>query len=167
LPQSRKRKTGKGRHGLKATYVKKRSGQRNKIIAIVMIAALVIAAVIFILSGTGGSGEVTTSTGLKYIDVVEGTGPTPERGQTLVVHYTGTLTNGTKFDSSFDRGQPYEFELGTGNVIQGWHEGFATMKVGGKRKLIIPPNLAYGAQGRPRIPANSTLLFDVELLEIK
>ena len=167
MPQSRKRKSGKGRHGLKATYVKKRPGHRNRIIAIVTIAALAIAAVVFIVSRMGGSGEVTTSTGLKYIDVVEGTGPLPQHGQTLVVHYTGTLTNGTKFDSSFDKGEPYEFELGTGNVIPGWHEGFATMKVGGKRKLIIPPSLAYGAQGRPRIPANSTLLFDVELLGIK
>jgi FKBP-type peptidyl-prolyl cis-trans isomerase FkpA len=89
-------------------------------------------------------------------------------GDTVEVHYTGWLTNGTKFDSSRDRGEPFPFTLGTSRVIQGWHEGVAGMKVGGKRKLLIPPALAYGAEGRPPvIPPNAELIFEVELLKIK
>ena len=115
------------------------------------------------------SGEPTvTATGLKFIDTVVGTGATPATGQTVVVHYSGWLSDGTKFDSSVDRGTPFEFVLGTGAVIAGWDEGLATMKVGGKRRLIIPAGLAYGEQGRPpTIPANAELTFDVELREIK
>lgn len=106
-----------------------------------------------------------TSSGLRYIDEVVGTGATAQRGQTVNVHYTGWLTTGQKFDSSRDRGQPFAFPLGAGRVITGWDEGVAGMKVGGKRRLIIPPALGYGAQGVPgAIPANSTLIFDVELL---
>ncbi|MCA1621883.1 MAG: FKBP-type peptidyl-prolyl cis-trans isomerase [Acidobacteria bacterium] len=117
----------------------------------------------------GGAGaEVTTPSGLKYTDLVVGTGPSPQTGQTAVVHYTGTLTNGTKFDSSVDRSQPYEFKLGRGEVIKGWDEGVATMKVGGKRRLEVPAALGYGAAGRPpKIPGGSTLLFDIELLNVK
>lgn len=108
---------------------------------------------------------VTTDSGLKYVDIVEGTGATPQKGQTVSVHYTGTLENGTKFDSSRDRGQPFQFPLGAGRVIKGWDEGIATMKVGGQRKLIIPPDLGYGSRGAGGvIPPNATLLFDVELL---
>ncbi|HEY7543521.1 MAG TPA: FKBP-type peptidyl-prolyl cis-trans isomerase [Blastocatellia bacterium] len=110
---------------------------------------------------------ITTPSGLKYIDLVEGTGPSPQPGQRVTVHYTGTLTNGTKFDSSVDKGQPYEFKIGTGVVIKGWDEGIMSMKVGGKRKLIVPPELGYGGRRNGRIPPNSTLLFDVELLDIK
>jgi peptidylprolyl isomerase len=123
---------------------------------------------------TGGpppvSGEtVTTDSGLQYIDIEEGTGATPQVGETVAVHYTGWLTDGTKFDSSVDRGTPFTFVLGTTplQVIAGWDEGLATMKVGGERRLIIPPELAYGEVGRPGIPASSTLIFDVELLEIQ
>jgi peptidylprolyl isomerase len=111
---------------------------------------------------------VTTRTGLKYQDLVMGTGPTPKAGDTVIVHYTGWLTNGKKFDSSVDRNQPFSFVLGRGQVIKGWDEGVASMHVGGKRKLIIPPDLAYGAQGYPgAIPPNSTLIFQVELLRIR
>lgn len=110
----------------------------------------------------------TTASGLQYQEITEGTGATPQEGQTVVVHYTGTLTNGTKFDSSVDRDQPFRFRLGVGQVIKGWDEGLSTMKVGGKRKLIIPAVLAYGAQAVGGvIPANSTLHFDVELLGIE
>lgn len=112
---------------------------------------------------------VTTKSGLKYEDLVVGKGPSPKKGQVVVVHYTGWLTNGTKFDSSKDHGQPFEFAIGTGGVIKGWDEGVMTMKVGGKRKLTVPPGLGYGAQGTPGgpIPPNATLLFEVELLKVK
>ncbi len=110
---------------------------------------------------------VTTPDGLKYTEIKEGTGATPKKGQTVEVHYTGTLQDGTKFDSSRDRGQPFEFQLGVGQVIKGWDEGISTMKVGGRRKLIIPPQLGYGARGAGGvIPPNATLLFDVELLKV-
>ena len=110
---------------------------------------------------------VTTPSGLKYVEIKEGTGATPKTGQTVVVHYTGTLEDGTKFDSSRDRGQPFSFKLGVGQVIKGWDEGLSTMKVGGRRLLTIPPELGYGARGAGGvIPPNATLIFDVELLRI-
>jgi len=112
--------------------------------------------------------EVTTPTGLKYTDEVVGNGPSPRSGQTVVVHYTGWLTNGTKFDSSLDRGQPFTFPLGQGQVIKGWDEGVASMKVGGKRKLVIPPDLGYGSRGAGGvIPPNATLVFEVQLLGVQ
>lgn len=111
---------------------------------------------------------VTTATGLQYEDMSVGTGATPQAGQTVVVHYTGWLTNGNKFDSSVDRGQPFTFPLGQGRVIKGWDEGVASMQVGGKRKLTIPPELGYGAAGFPgAIPPNSVLVFEVELLDLR
>ena len=115
------------------------------------------------------SGEpIETGSGLKYIEIEPGTGDSPEPGETVVVHYTGWLEDGTKFDSSVDRGQPFSFPIGTGRVIAGWDEGLATIQVGGKRRLIIPPDLAYGPAGRPpTIPASATLIFDVELLEVR
>ncbi|MFC7051988.1 FKBP-type peptidyl-prolyl cis-trans isomerase [Hansschlegelia quercus] len=115
---------------------------------------------------------VTTASGLKYQDTVVGTGKTPVVGRAVVVHYTGWLDQGgkkgTKFDSSVDRGQPFTFRLGVGNVIAGWDEGVQGMKVGGKRTLIIPSDLGYGDQGAGGvIPPNATLIFDVELIDVK
>lgn len=106
--------------------------------------------------------------GLKIEDLIVGTGAEAAVGSTVSVHYTGTLLNGTKFDSSVDRGQPFSFTIGKGSVIQGWEQGIQGMKVGGKRKLTIPPALAYGDRAMGNvIPANSTLLFEVDLLDVK
>ena len=111
---------------------------------------------------------VTTASGLQYWDLAPGTGEAAVAGKIAKVHYTGWLTNGTKFDSSVDRNRPFEFPLGAGRVIKGWDEGVVGMKVGGKRQLRIPPELGYGARGAGgRIPPNATLIFDVELLEIR
>jgi peptidylprolyl isomerase len=113
------------------------------------------------------SDYVTTDSGLKYYDLQTGDGATAEAGQQVSVHYTGWLTDGTKFDSSIDRGTPFTFTLGAGNVIPGWDEGVAGMKVGGKRQLVIPPELAYGQSGAGGvIPPNATLIFEVELLSV-
>ena len=177
MPQSRKRHTARRTHTRGASAASQERVQarharqkRTRVVAAVIVVALlaVAAAYLFVpgLPGRAGA-EVTTPSGLKYTDLVVGNGPSPRVGQTAVVHYTGTLTDGTKFDSSLDRGQPYSFPLGTGSVIKGWDEGVATMKVGGKRRLVVPPALGYGAVPRSKIPANSTLLFDVELLDVK
>jgi peptidylprolyl isomerase len=115
---------------------------------------------------TEGKNVITTESGLQYTDLVEGTGATPQKGQKVTVHYTGTLPDGTKFDSSRDRNRPFEFKIGVGQVIKGWDEGVGSMKVGGRRQLVIPPELGYGARGIGPIPPNSTLLFDVELLDV-
>ena len=141
----------------------------------IMVSAAALAAIVAACAQTqaptggagGGGNEVTTASGLKYTDEKVGTGAEAKAGQQVSVHYTGTLTNGTKFDSSKDRNQPFEFPLGAGRVIKGWDEGVAGMKVGGVRKLTIPAALGYGAQGAGGvIPPNATLLFEVELLGV-
>ncbi len=111
---------------------------------------------------------VVTDSGLKYVDIVQGNGPVAVTGQTVIVHYTGWLMNGKKFDSSLDRNKPFSFTLGKGQVIPGWEEGIQGMHVGGKRRLFIPYQLAYGERGYPPvIPPKAMLVFDVQLLEIK
>ena len=121
------------------------------------------------MAGDAASAEnvVTTDSGLQYVVIEEGDGASPQAGQRVFVHYVGTLEDGTKFDSSRDRGRPFDFKIGQGQVIKGWDEGVGDMKVGDRRKLIIPPDLGYGARGAGGvIPPNATLIFDVELLRI-
>ena len=135
-------------------------------------ALLTLAIIALTATPTRAQPVMTTPSGLKIIDTQPGTGASPKTGQTCVMHYTGWLyeggAKGKKFDSSVDRGQPFEFPLGKGQVIPGWDEGVATMKVGGKRTLIIPPSLGYGSSGAGGvIPPNATLIFDVELLGVK
>lgn len=177
LPQSRHRKTNKARKRPKGLYpavsAKPPAGRNRqaRIIAIVVVLAFAATAIGYLIwqrTGSGGT-EITTASGLKYTDLVIGTGASPQLGQTVSVHYTGRLVNGTEFDSSRRPGRrPLEFRLGTADIIQGWNEGIATMKVGGKRKLVIPSALGYGPQGRPPdIPGNSTLIFEVELMGVR
>jgi FKBP-type peptidyl-prolyl cis-trans isomerase FkpA len=112
--------------------------------------------------------KIVTRSGLSYVDIVIGTGPAAKEGDKVTVHYTGYFPDGRKFDSSVDRKEPFSFRLGAGQVIRGWDEGVATMKVGGKRKLMIPPSLGYGTRGAGGvIPPNADLVFDVELLGIQ
>jgi FKBP-type peptidyl-prolyl cis-trans isomerase len=121
------------------------------------------------VTGKKAAGQmVTTESGLQYVDLVEGTGRQAEFGDTATVHYQGWLANGTKFDSSLDRKEPFKFRVGAGHVIKGWDEGVGTMKIGGKRKLIVPPDLGYGSRGAGNvIPPNATLTFEVELLGLR
>jgi len=174
LPQSRKRHTGKSKRTYKGSFTPrhtaspKGTSNTTKVAVGVIIFALVLTGLIYFFARGKSATEVTTASGLKMTDLVEGTGPSPKAGQTVTVHYTGTLENGFKFDSSVDKGKPADFVIGRGQVIKGWDEGLMTMKVGGKRKLVIPPQLGYGSHGRPPdIPGNSTLIFDIELLGVK
>jgi FKBP-type peptidyl-prolyl cis-trans isomerase len=151
----------------------KQRNQRLLIGGIILVVLIVIGYFAFTAlqnrNTASSSGQATTtSSGLQVIDEVVGTGQEAKTGDTVSVNYTGWLADGTKFDSSYDRNQALDFTLGAGNVIKGWDEGVVGMKVGGKRKLIIPPDLAYGASGYPPvIPANATLTFEVELVAIK
>ena len=147
--------------------------RRRALTTLSLAAASALAAGAPITAMAQGAGKtMTTSSGLQITDTKVGTGATPKRGETCVMHYTGWLyengAKGKKFDSSRDRGQPFEFPIGMKRVIAGWDEGVSTMKVGGKRTLIIPPALGYGASGAGGvIPPNATLLFDVELLSAR
>jgi peptidylprolyl isomerase len=140
----------------------------------VLLAAAIVATVSFAQAADRKSGNqeggqvVTTESGLQYVDLVPGKGRQAELGDTATVHYTGWLADGTKFDSSRDRNEPFSFRVGAGQVIKGWDEGVGSMQVGGKRKLIIPPHLGYGPRGVPgAIPPNATLTFEVELLGLR
>ncbi|HWF62537.1 MAG TPA: FKBP-type peptidyl-prolyl cis-trans isomerase [Nitrospira sp.] len=139
------------------------------IIALLVLTSILRGGSIMTASGEqSNTQEVTTSSGLKYVDQVIGTGDAAVAGKTASVHYSGWLENGKKFDSSVDRGQPFSFPLGAGRVIKGWDEGVQGMKVGGKRKLTIPSDLGYGSRGAGGvIPPNATLIFDVELLAVR
>lgn len=151
--------------------------QRNQRIAILVILLLAILGGAYLVFGdrifagqseTSQADMISTASGLQYQDTLVGSGATAKPGDTVSVHYTGTLTDGTKFDSSLDRNQPFEFTIGAGRVIAGWEEGLVGMNVGGKRKLVIPPALGYGAAGAGGvIPPNATLFFEIELLAIK
>lgn len=179
VPLSRHRKTNKARkrprvpHSTPTPQPRTTRNRNLRIGAIALIVVLAGSAVAYVIAhrGTeGGEGgpEVTTPSGLKYVDLKLGDGASPKPGQTITVQYVGTLENGKEFDSSYRHGKPADFQIGTGAVIKGWDEGLMTMKVGGKRKLTIPPKLAYEKPGRPPdIPPNSTLIFEVELLGIK
>ena len=135
---------------------------------LVTLTATVLAADVKPMDKSPGAKEMTTESGLTYVDVVVGNGREAAVGDTATVHYTGWLVDGKKFDSSRDRTEPFSFRVGSGQVIKGWDEGVAGMKVGGKRKLTIPPQLGYGARGAGGvIPPNATLIFDVELLGLR
>ncbi len=150
---------------------------RSLALATALAALVGVSGISLVAAPTGAAAQtmgktMTTASGLEIIDTVVGTGATPKQGQTCVMHYTGWLyengKKGNKFDSSVDRNEPFEFPIGKHQVIAGWDEGVATMKVGGKRTLIIPPQLGYGARGAGGvIPPNATLMFDVELLAVK
>jgi hypothetical protein len=146
------------------------SSQKQKLIAIIVIAAVAAFVGVFVIrtfSGPKPPPEITTASGLKYQDLKVGDGASPTMGQTVTVHYTGKLENGTEFNNSYKMGKPIDFKIGPG-LIPGWIEGLQTMKVGGKRRLMIPSKLAYGPAGRPpTIPPNANLDFEIELLGVK
>ena len=148
------------------------SGFRLPAFPAFLIGCWIILLIMFVLNPLSGKAAeeatVTTTSGLQYVDLVVGSGREAHAGETAIVHYTGTLTNGTKFDSSKDRNAPFPFPLGAGRVIKGWDEGVKGMKIGGIRKLVIPPQLGYGSRGAgSAIPPNATLIFEVELLDLR
>ena len=144
----------------------------QKILDLKLGIILMVLGITFLIGLTAVQAEkenvVTTPSGLQYVDLVTGNGKVAQAGETAVVHYTGWLKDGTKFDSSKDRKKPFSFPIGAGRVIKGWDEGVVGMKIGGKRKLTIPPELGYGARGAGQvIPPNATLTFEVELLDLR
>ncbi len=176
MPQSRQRKTGKTRKRNKGLYAPTKANppagrnRQARIIAIVVVLVFAAGAIFYMVRNRGGSvaaHEITTPSGLKYTDLVIGTGAAPQKGQTVSVHYTGTLENGFEFDSSRKKGLPMEYKFGVQSMIKGWDEAVSTMKPGGRRKLVIPGPLAYPMGRPPDIPPNATLLFDLELLSVK
>lgn len=171
MSKNRQRHHHKKPHGYTPKTAQTRKPKAYKWLVLIGPWALSLAAAFgiyhYLTRNTVKGTEIATGSGLKYVDEVVGTGASPAPGKTVVVHYTGKLQNGTIFDSSKNRNQPFEFPIGVGRVIKGWDEGVMSMKVGGKRKLIIPPELGYGAKQAGQIPPNSTLFFDVELLEVK
>ena len=176
MPQSRHRKINRARKrpkqfspgttAVSTGPISNKTNQQLKVIAVIVGAAILVTVGYFLLYRDS---KVKTASGLEYTDTVVGKGPTPQPGQKLSVKYTGALPNGTVFDSTDKHGgQPFQFTLGKHEVIAGWEEAFQTMKVGGKRHLVIPPKLGYGATGQGKnIPPNSTLVFDVELVGIQ
>jgi FKBP-type peptidyl-prolyl cis-trans isomerase len=140
-----------------------------KVLVIVLIVAVAASAVAYVVANRNGQAgtEITTESGMKYVDLKVGNGATPRMGQRVQVHYIGRLENGREFENSYNQGRPAEFNVGPG-LIAGWNEALQTMKVGGKRRITLPPNLAYGAAGSPpKIPANATLTFEIELLGVR
>ena len=145
------------------------SGSR---LPVFLVGCWIILLIMFVLKPLSGKAAeevvVTAASGLQYVDLVPGSGREAHAGETAIVHYTGKLTNGTQFDSSKDRNEPFSFRLGAGRVIKGWDEGVEGMKTGGIRKLVIPPQLGYGSRGAgSAIPPNATLIFEVELLDLR
>lgn len=176
MPVSRQRKVTRARKrpriapvSAAPVPVRSRKTFNVKLLVIVLIVAVAAAAIVYVVANRRGEAgnEVTTASGMKYTDLTVGDGATPKLGQGVRVHYIGWLANGREFNNSYKLGQPAEFSLGPG-LIPGWNEALQTMKVGGKRRIILPPKLAYGPSGKPPdIPPNATLTFEIELLGVK